>query len=277
MAVVNMFPGGVTGGFAGPGRVGDSRPLRGDVCGWSPSASRRLLQWLMSVNSDALDRPDGWAVTLTVKDCPPTSAEWVAVRRAMLKRVDRLGAVMVHWVTEWTAKGVPHLHMAVYGPGMLDGHILAAWLSVVNARGWEVRARAQHIVPISAAGGWLEYVSKHAARGVHHYQRMGAPAGWSKTGRLWGYRGEWPVSEPATVDLELHEFHEFRRLLRTYHRKKLEGRGGGKYARFIGFNYRDKERGRMMGVSGWCPDTIAATFLELALNKVPSIRYDDWE
>jgi hypothetical protein len=58
------------------------------------------------------------------------------------------------------------------------------WLSLAAAYGaGEV---GQAVVPITGALGWSKYLSKHASRGVAHYQRQGTPPGWTKTGRLWG-------------------------------------------------------------------------------------------
>lgn len=279
MAVLSIYPGGISGGFAGPGREPDDGGMtRGVVCGWSVGASRRLLRWLLSMNVDALDRSDGWAVTLTLKECPADSEEWVAARQELLLLLRNRGAELVHWVTEWTRRGVPHLHLAVYGPGSVDAFVLGAWVTVTRARGWEISARSQHIVRIDGAQGWLEYISKHAARGVHHYQREGHPDGWLRTGRLWGHRGPWPVADPMVLDLERHEFHEYRRLVRSYTRHRLKARGvRNSVVRRVGSNYGDKERGALMGVSGWIPDEISTRLLETALAKAPSIDYRNWE
>ena len=58
----------------------------------------------------------------------------------------------------------------------------------------------QDVVAITGPLGWLRYLSKHAARGVAHYQRKGTPAGWTKTGRLWGHGGAWPVDEGVMAE-----------------------------------------------------------------------------
>ena len=72
------------------------------------------------------------------------------------------------------------------------------------------------MTPILDAAGWLEYLSKHAARGVRHYQRQGRPAGWDKTGRLWRKGGQGPVVEPLRLDLTTDQAWRFRRLLKRY-------------------------------------------------------------
>ena len=266
MPVLKVFPSGVTGGFQPPSRDFTGAPLRGAVTGWTVASARRMIVWLMSLNPDALDRSDGYAVTLTLKNCPATADEWVSIRKDFLKRLDRLSPSMVHWVTEWTARGVPHLHLAVYGgvPNM-DGRILAAWLGVVRSRDLPCSVLAQSIVPIFGATGWLRYVSKHTSRGVDHYQRQGHPEGWDKTGRLWGHKGDWPAYAPLLYDLEPYQFHEFRRLVRTYQRNQ------------VGRTHGDKRLGRTAGISGWVPDVVAEAFLDLAFAHVPTIIYEDWE
>jgi hypothetical protein len=62
----------------------------------------------------------------------------------------------------------------------------------------------------------LKYLSKHAARGVRHYQRQGKPVGWDKTGRLWGKGGDWPVVEPLRLQLTNDQAWRFRRLLKRH-------------------------------------------------------------
>lgn len=65
--------------------------------------------------------------------------------------------------------------------------MVAEWLRLAAPYG--AASISQDFVPITGATGWLKYLSKHASRGVAHYQRQGKPAGWESTGRLWG-KGE---------------------------------------------------------------------------------------
>jgi hypothetical protein len=74
----------------------------------------------------------------------------------------------------------------------------------------------QQVTPILDAAGWLKYLSKHAARGVRHYQRQGKPAGWETTGRLWGRGGEWPEIEPLRLHLTTDQAWRLRRLVKRY-------------------------------------------------------------
>lgn len=276
MARLSVYPGGTSGGFAGPGVTPESR---GDhsttVRAWSAGSARRLVAWLWSVNPDGLARDDGWALTLTVGETPENAAVWHAARKAFQMRLNRDGAELQHWVIEWTAKGRPHMHMAVYGPGDLSRTALMHWLDVCDKNGWPVSARAQHITPITGATGWLQYVSKHASRGVAHYQRLGAPPGWERTGRLWGKSDGWPVESPLVVDLESHEFHRYRRLVLAYQRRRMIRAGVKPYrANRLGHRNGDRDKGAFMGVSGWVPEHISTMLVELAYQAEPRIIYD---
>lgn len=91
---------------------------------------------------------------------------------------------------------------------------VAVWLRL--AAGYGAASIAQAVVPITGAEGWLRYLSKHASRGVAHYQRQGVPAGWSKSGRLWGKGGSWPTEEPVSMTLDDLAFRRMRRLVRAY-------------------------------------------------------------
>jgi hypothetical protein len=129
-----------------------------------------------------------------------------------------MGSCRVHWVIEWQRRGVPHLHTAVYFDQPLTPQekfqLVDAWVIVAGPFG--AQHLAQYLLPITGAAGWLQYLSKHAARGAAHYQRQGKPAGWEKTGRLWGHTGGWPVTEPMKFDVSQAAFFRYRRLVRSW-------------------------------------------------------------
>jgi hypothetical protein len=211
----------LNGMSAGMGGGNPTPEKRGQVNGWSAAAVRRHTRWLYSVDSDA-DLGRGLAVTLTVRDIPGSSGEFHAVRRALLRHLERAGLVASHWVIEWTARRRPHLHMALYwSAGTSDdemrrlAHVTVdAWLS--RASQWGSGHQGQHVASIDGALGWLQYLSKHAARGAAHYQRQGKPDGWETTGRLWGHSGEWPTVDPMTLDVSRATYWRLRRLVRSW-------------------------------------------------------------
>jgi len=192
MRTLKLYLHGATMGTP-PSQNSHSRSKRGEVGGWSSSATRRNIAFLRSVEPDSLDySPNqdllvGFAITLTLRDCPPTSEIWHTLRRKFIKRIERMGLVRSHWVTEWQRRGVPHLHGAFWLPvssnqdiPLTTATIISHWLAVAAPYG--VSYRAQHSSLIHDAVGWFQYVAKHAARGVKHYQRSSEniPEGWKK-------------------------------------------------------------------------------------------------
>lgn len=271
MPVIRGYVNGTTAGQPGPGSSPDQRAKRGRITGWSAAAVRRHTRWLYAIAPEELiiDGTIGVALTLTLRDCPATPDDWERVRRAWVKRLQRLGVVRLHWVVEWQRRGVPHIHAAAYfpddrSPEEWGALALWAWLEVAGAYG--ARPQSQTWNVIDGPLGWLQYLSKHAARGVSHYQRQGKPEGWDSTGRLWGYIGEWPVVEPWTIEAEWAAFHRLRRVVRLW--RVSDARGALRAAmtpeearaarRRITFARRmlacpDRALSRVRGVSEWIP------------------------
>ncbi|MEZ0580467.1 hypothetical protein [Nocardioides sp. MH1] len=151
---------------------------------------------------------------------------------------------------------------------------VATWLRLAAAYG--AASISQDARAITGPEGWLKYLSKHASRGVAHYQRQGKPAGWESTGRLWGKGGDWPIGEPLKVTLEGLAFHRWRRLVRSYviaeaRTAALATRPGTDEARRawrrvsrVRSMLRNNDRGRSAarGVGEWMPGQAG---LELAL------------
>lgn len=261
-AVVRIYPGGTSAGFAGPGPENPGK--RGDVTGWSPAAARRLIAWLWSVAADRLPR-SGWAVTLTTGGRPETADEWHAARDALMKRLDRAGYGLQQWVIEWTEAGRPHLHMAVYPTREDAKHLpstaVSAWLAVCDSHGWPAEMVGQHIAPITDVSGWLQYVSKHASRGVAHYQRQGSPEGWTRTGRLWGKWGDWPVDLPIEGDVPSRVFYRYRQLHAEWQANRLREAGQADAAYRLISRVNAPSQGGRVGVSGWIPRDEAVKLL----------------
>lgn len=278
MAVIRYYQHGMTAGV--PPRVNDHKRVpRGEVGGWSDAATRRNVRFLYSILEKELDG-QGFAFTLTLRDCPATAGDWHALRRAWLMRMQRRGMIRLHWVTEWQRRGVPHLHgVAYFPPGARDrtgmppmGFIALEWCEVARAYGAEYWA--QQCKPVTDAVGWFQYLSKHAARGVSHYQRCAAniPEGWqSLTGRVWGHTGEWPRREAVRINVAGREgdggWFAFRRLVRSWRvadaraepiaknrpRRILTAR------RMLACN--EQKLSEVRGVSEWCPVAVQDGFL----------------
>jgi hypothetical protein len=251
--IVRVFPEGTSGGYASEPPTAD----RGEIKGWTSGAARRMIRWLWSVETMALPS-HGFAATLTTGGRPDTAAEWAEARHAFIKRARRLGLLSGHWVTEWTAAGRPHMHMALWMPhstGMLlrrvRGELVLDWQETCDRYGWPSDNSAQVVKPITSGIGWSKYVSKHASRGVAHYQRQGIPPGWEKTGRLWGHWGEWPTRPPLEAELSDVEFARYKSLVSEHvdRERRLRDADTPRYVPPVG------------GVGEWVPHALAFGYL----------------
>jgi hypothetical protein len=225
MPVVKVYRNGLTAGVA-PTCPIIPETDRGIVQGWTKGSVRRNLAFLYSVDHTGLTGV-GFALTLTLRECPATPDVWKSLREAFFVRMRRLGLLRAHWVCEWQRRGVPHLHGSFYfpaelvnryAPGSFEELLKWAWVQVAASHG--AALHAQFTSPIYDSHGWDEYVSKHAARGVNHYQRSpeNIPAAWrtTGTGRIWGKIGDWPVVEPLRLDIDFASYHRLRRIARGY-------------------------------------------------------------
>lgn len=261
---MTSYRNGLTSGIGG----GNPSPKkRSTIKGWSAAAVRRHTAWLYSVDAGRLDGV-GVAYTLTMRDTPPSADEFHALRRAFIMRLERHGATRIHWVVEWQRRGTPHLHMAVYYPesstvSLEDYAARAIFAWTAMAEEYVARREAQWFSPVHAAEGWLKYLSKHASRGVRHYQRWGHPEGWDRTGRLWGHTGEWPTDAPMVFDMDPAAYARFRRLVRSW--RVADARASGdpqriRYARRM-LKCNDRRLSTVRGVSDWIPDEVAAQLI----------------
>ena len=269
--VVTVYRHGARAGVA-PMRNSHDRAVRGAVSGWSAGATRRNTQFLYSVREDQLTGV-GYAVTLTLRECPPSPDDWHRLRRAWERRMQRQGMIRMHWVTEWQRRGVPHLHGAVWFPDQfaashrmetIRAFMEMAWCEIASSYG--AGQRGQHVHLITGAVGWFQYLSKHASRGVGHYQRSpeNIPPGWQeKTGRVWGKVGAWPVQEGVRIHLEGRDgdgaWFAYRRLIRSWRvgdsRREADPTNRARRARLARSMLRcnEQRRSEVRGISEWVP------------------------
>lgn len=281
MRTVTLYRHGMTMGTP-PSRPPKDPPKRGDVNGWSKSATRRNTTFLMSVNEDSLAcTEDGellasFAFTLTLRDCPKTFQDWHKLRRAFMMRIQRMGLYRSHWVTEWQRRGVPHLHGAFWFPTdntpetnhQTANKIIEHWLKA--AADYSPTYSGQHFNLIYDDVGWFKYLSKHASRGVSHYQRNKAniPAGWQKTGRVWGYTGTWDLIDPDKRLLPDSDWFTARRLARNW--RLADARTSGnrhriKQARTM-LKHNHPELSKLRGVKEWIPNETMSLIVAVAIS-----------
>lgn len=263
-----------------PGANSHQRAKRDRIKGWTAAAVRRHTAWLYSIDAESLDDGlPGFAVTLTLRDCPPSAEEWTRLVRSWIKALERSGLQRMHWVVEWQRRGVPHLHCALYfDPSVQDGGDLACALWFTRAVAFGAAPQAQQWNPIDGPLGWLQYLSKHAARGVKHYQRTGSPEGWESTGRLWGHRGEWPVVEPSRYEVSRGAYWRLRRLVRSWRVADARSeRDPRKRAQRVRYARRmlacpDPRLSPVRGVSDWIPADVMDRLVRLAVAQDAGVR-----
>lgn len=260
MPIVKSYRHGITLGTP-PTRNDHMRGKRDSVTGWTDRSTRSNTRFLYSVDERELDG-FGFALSLTVKEAPATSADWHKARKAFLLRLNRMGMIRGHWLTEWQRRGVPHMHAAVwfdrglsdrhpYAPQVIRGH----WLAVAEAFG--AGPRGQHIALITDSVGWFQYLSKHAVRGLKHYQRNteNMPAGWETTGRMWGHVGDWPLQDPVTFQIDNAGRAAYRRILRGWRRADARSAGEGSKDRIRSartmLRCNSRELSSVLGNSEW--------------------------
>ncbi len=278
---------GVSGGF--PGNNGGKRGDRRSIVGWSRSSARGNLKFLMSINGKVLPRR-GFAITLTVRDLPKSGAEWQYRIKEILRWARRNGADMYHWVTEFTRKRRPHLHMCVYvgerdNPGSFAFELVDMWLE--QTKHLATSDRGQYWRVIDTLDGWLEYVGKHASRGYEHYQRDkdSLPASWTTgTGKMWGCSRNWPRYTEKYVLSDFIWF-EYRRLVKRWSiaqaRTKLKlaiNYSGEREQRRWRQTLRDRKRlytrneqknSAVVGISQWLPCEISELMLFYLAQEYP--------
>jgi hypothetical protein len=254
------------------------RGKRDAVTGWSDQSTRSNTRFLYSVDERKLTG-HGFALSMTLKDCPPTSDDWHKVRRAFLMRLKRMGMVRGHWLTEWQRRGVPHMHAAVwFDEGLRERDPFAMqtisehWVQA--AERFSAGLRGQHVASIDDSIGWFQYLSKHAVRGLKHYQRSAEnmPSGWETTGRMWGHVGEWPTIDSTGFRLDFHGFAAFRRIVRGW--RKADARASGDRFRIASaramLTCHQRELSSVRGLSEWFPQELTdAAILNLATRGFP--------
>lgn len=263
MSRVTIFPNGVTLSNPRYGPMPGEVAKRGKTQGWTRKTTARFRRWLFSVDGAALP-PGGFGLTLTVKDRVPTPGDWKKCRDRFVDRLEYQGLEMFQWLTEFQRRGVPHLHgMAFFAE---DAQVTAEaikkhWLGA--AKEFRPGIRSQHISEVYNLAGWLQYQSKHAARGIRHVQRVSVPAEWlDGTGRMWGVSGDWPVREQS-YDIDLSTFHRARRGFRSW--LVSEARRDGRVlhaARLRGLlKDSDRKRSTVRGVGEFIPEHVTTELL----------------
>ena len=272
MRILKVYLHGSTMGTP-PKRNDHLRTVRGEVGGWSRGSTRRNVAFLRSVVPDSLlidsegQTLYGYAFTLTLRECPLTSTEWHRMRTMYFKRLARAGMTRAHWVVEWQRRGVPHLHGCIWSPHKnFNVAVIQDWLQIAAPYG--AGPKGQHQRPIHDAIGWFKYLAKHAARGVSHYQRSpeNVPKGWKKTGRVWGYLGDWDRRDSMQLTIEDSTFYRLRRYVRAW--RIADSRASGDSFRIRSaramLSCPDRALSAIRGISEWIDQDTMLLLLDAA-------------
>lgn len=222
-------------------------PIRTKNKGWTKHAALRNRAFLWSVVPEQLSG-FGFSITHTVRHCdsPQIWQKWIKRYIDIVRK--RWPLTRYHIVTEWQRRGMPHLHGTLYfhgrpeadadavrgaptgsGPNgsIIEGidipselALIRIWLKITE-EGQSARV-SQDVKPISTedATHWLQYLAKHAVRGVSNYQRSAEniPAKWKgETGRVWRKGGDWPIETPLKAHgLSKSDEYQYRRIFCRY-------------------------------------------------------------
>lgn len=256
---------GVSGGLPGPGGGGHCSST--SVTGWSRGSAQRNALFLQSVKPPVGCL--GIAVTLTCRTLPSLS-DWRSMVRTYCRFLSKSMVVSCyHYVTEWQRRGVPHLHLVVYL--QIADTAWSTWM-VLLRRFWsdisDSAMQSNYAYPVTDLVGWLQYVAKHAARGVNHYQRASLPEDWKglATGRMWGYGGNWPERKEGKLSMSRADFVIFSRLLRKYMVKQ------GRPKRAM-IQKKDSELTYPRGVFEWVDNKVVTRFLDYLVSLPTSDLY----
>jgi hypothetical protein len=142
----------------------------------------------------------------------------------------------------------------------------------------------------------VNYVAKHCARGIDHYQRSATvlPEGWTSSGRLWGKGGEWPVRSD-NLELDDTSYFRLRRVVRkwllskasfnaaqAFGRKQEMARKDLKYLRKAGSKKRaesEKQQDKktlssVFGLSSFVPRDLIDVLLVWAIDHPRAVLID---
>lgn len=173
----------------------------GDIKGFSPSARKRMVDVLACVPKDA----GGIFITLTYHETDPEGEQVKkhlhAVTEWMRRRYRAVQWAMV-WRLEYQKRGVPHLHLLLFGPrwDSMDA-IKSAWHRISGEQTGHHREMGAWVESMQGAGRKLAvYLAKYMTKAGEN------PDGWQ--GRAWGIRNrkhlpEAPVSMVIWIPYDL--------------------------------------------------------------------------
>jgi hypothetical protein len=194
--ILRVYPSGIEiSRFSMPLNGPPEGGVRGDICGFSHKAARRLRKTFIGsfVPGWVL-----WSITLTTRrNCTP--AEFRAITGRFRHRLLTCGWVGI-WRIELQRRGAPHLHVAFWlppGAGLCD--VRREWLGASGESGDEASQRQAVVgreIPADESG-WAVYMALHD--GKHKAEQLG----WK--GKQWGLWNGSLLQPRPFVEVELSE------------------------------------------------------------------------
>lgn len=209
--------------------------------GWTAAVARRNSQYLQRIDFERVDGTP-YAVTLTLPAWQMEQVTPVVMHRlidVMIKYLRRHGMLHFHWIIEFTARRMPHIHMSVWmadryeewdrhlrqyivwdnNESAVVSNVVVKWLELTEAEGLHTSSNSQDVQLIDGNEAWLVYIAKHGIRGVKHYQRAldNMPDEWRDgAGAMWGHDRKMPVADDSVLPMDMRAFHQFRREARKW-------------------------------------------------------------
>ena len=144
----------------------------------------------------------------------------------MIKYLRRHGMLHFHWIIEFTARRMPHIHMSVWmadryeewdrhlrqyivwdnNESAVVSNVVVKWLELTEAEGLHTSSNSQDVQLIDGNEAWLVYIAKHGIRGVKHYQRAldNMPDEWRDgAGAMWGHDRKMPVADDSVLPMDM--------------------------------------------------------------------------
>lgn len=211
---LTVLPGGVVArAYQGDNRRAVGGGPRGPICGFSGASRKRLRVILMGVDWSPVQ--GSWLALTYHDEWGGSWRDWKADLRRFLARFDYRFPLCraVVWRLEFQARGAPHYHLLILWPrghrppaGALHSWCRHNWNHCLGQEHDSLHGRhGAHLVDVhtdEGLGRLLGYLTKELCRVDQDV--VGRP-----TGRVWGVRGDLPLSDGLIVDLTEGEWLEF--------------------------------------------------------------------
>ncbi len=199
----------------GAGRAGGGK--RGKVGGFSRAARRRLLEFLASLNREALAFLPLFLTLTYPGEFTLDPAVWKRDLDVFLKRVRRAYPdAAVVWKLEPQKRGAPHYHLLVFGVEHIPKSWLRqAWYEVVGSGDEKHLWAGTRVERVKSWRGVMAYAAKYLGK-------VETVLDWPEyVGRWWGVsgRGLLPI-QFYTEHLGRGAFYAFRRVLYQYLKRR---------------------------------------------------------